>query len=159
MADNPSVPWLLQPIYADEIGGSGGPLAQFVKIALGGNGVGTEAPGDATHGLDVDVTRVQTPVVTDPIAVASANVSRKDAAAAADQIAANINRRGLIIFNDSPQSMLVKYGTGVNAGTFSWTVRILPGWTWEMPNPIFTGIVSYLWEGATPTGGAQFTEL
>jgi hypothetical protein len=44
-------------IAADDISGI---LHQRVKLSLGADGTAVDAPGDATHGMDVDVTRLPT---------------------------------------------------------------------------------------------------
>lgn len=176
MADNPTVPWLAQPIAADDIAGV---LVQRVKLQIGGDGAGADVAGDAANGIDVDVTRMPavsiapgqtvgitgTPnvavpggVVVDPVAVGAATVGRVVASATVVTLAAaNANRRGMIVFNDSASSLLVKYGAGATAASF--TVRVLAGGYWEMPNPTYTGQVTGIWEGAGPTGGAQVTEV
>jgi len=125
-----TVPGITQPIAAD-----------------------TNVNGEAVQRINVDA-----PVLADPVAVNAASVNRKPAQAAELEIAAaNINRRGLIVYNDSPTSMLVKYGAGVTATSF--TVRIMGLGYWEMPHALFVGAITGLWENATPTGAALVTEL
>jgi hypothetical protein len=56
MADNVGyTPGSGATVAADDIGGV---LHQRVKISMGDDGSATDAPGDATNGLDVDVTRL-----------------------------------------------------------------------------------------------------
>lgn len=56
MADNVGyTPGTGATIAADDIGGV---LYQRMKLSLGTDGTATDAPGDGTNGLDVDVTRV-----------------------------------------------------------------------------------------------------
>jgi hypothetical protein len=69
--------------------------------------------------------------------------------------AANAGRRGLIIFNDSTQVLYAKYGASASATSF--TVKIAAGGYWEMPLPIFQGVVDGLW--ASADGNARVTEI
>ena len=70
-------------------------------------------------------------------------------------LAANTNRRGVIIFNDSNQSLYVKYGA--TASTTSFTYLMTPKSTWEMILPIFQGAIDGIW--ASANGSARITEL
>ena len=69
--------------------------------------------------------------------------------------AANTARRGLLVFNESTAVLYVKYGA--TASVTSYTVRIGAGGYWEMPNPVYTGIVDGIW--ASANGAAMVTEL
>lgn len=155
MADDPTVPWLLQPIAADDVGGK---LHQRVKLSLGGDGAADFAPGDAANGLDVDVTRIGGIVdARQGVAGGAAVTSQATATAAVDAVAANANRRGLIIENDSTAKLRIKYGSGAAAGSF--TVSLKSGGYWEMPLPIYTGVISMIWDVADAGGKAVITEL
>lgn len=70
--------------------------------------------------------------------------------------AANTSRRGLLIFNDADKVLNVKYGA--TASSTSFTVQIAAGGYWEMPQPIYQGIVDGIWASG-PTGSARITEL
>lgn len=69
--------------------------------------------------------------------------------------ASNASRIGLLIFNDSTQAVLVKFGA--TASATSYTVKIAAGGYYEMPQPIYTGIVDGIW--ASANGSARMTEL
>jgi len=69
-------------------------------------------------------------------------------------LAANLDRLGVILFNDSNRALLLKYGATASATSF--TYRIPAKATWEMPL-VFTGTVHGIWEGAN--GFARITEL
>lgn len=69
--------------------------------------------------------------------------------------ASNTSRIGLLIFNDSAQSLFVKFGA--TASSTSYTVKILAGGYYEMPQPIYTGTVDGIWVAAD--GSARMTEL
>lgn len=70
--------------------------------------------------------------------------------------AAKAGRRGLIIYNDADKDLYVKYGATASATSF--TVKVLAGGYWEMPIPIYTGVVDGIWASG-PTGAARITEL
>lgn len=69
--------------------------------------------------------------------------------------AANASRRGLIIFNDSSAVLYIKFGATASSSSF--TVKVAAGGYWEMPLPIYQGIVDGIW--ASANGNARVTEL
>lgn len=75
----------------------------------------------------------------------------------ADQtlLPANLNRKGMNLYNNSDQILYVAYG--VAATTTAWTVQIEPGGFFSM-DPVYTGAVHGIW-AANSTGNAQITEL
>lgn len=62
-------------------------------------------------------------------------------------LAANANRRMAIIHNDSGANIYIKFGTGCTATLF--TVRISANSTYELPIPIYTGIITAIRTGGT----------
>lgn len=69
--------------------------------------------------------------------------------------AANAARSGLIIVNtDAASNLFVSYGAV--ATTALYTVKLVPGAYWEMPQK-YAGVVAGIWDGA-PTGAALVTE-
>ena len=71
-------------------------------------------------------------------------------------LASNTNRRQAMIHNDSTTSVLfVKFGAGAAATSF--TTRLPAGSFFELPWPIYTGLISGVWDVAT--GNARITEL
>ena len=98
-------------------------------------------------GIAVTVTPTQASTAT----VTSVNDSNADQTL----LAANANRVGLNIYNDSDQILYVKYG-GV-ATTTDFTVPIGPGDFWSM-DPVYTGVLHGIW-AANSTGAAKITEL
>lgn len=71
-------------------------------------------------------------------------------------LALNTARLGAIVFNDSTSAMYIKYGSAASATSF--TYKVLPGGTWEMPGGVvYTGILTALWD--TANGNARVTEL
>lgn len=70
--------------------------------------------------------------------------------------AANLNRRGLIIFNDSTADLYIKYGAAASLTSFSY--KVPTGGTFEMQDgSVYTGVVDGIWSAAN--GNARVTEL
>lgn len=85
----------------------------------------------------------------------TANLSNVAASATSVSIlAANPNRTGLILCNDSSSAMYLKYGT--TASTSSFTYKIPANSNFEMAFPIFRGAIDAIWDSAT--GNARVTE-
>lgn len=70
-------------------------------------------------------------------------------------LAANADRIGVLIANDSTAALYLKYGATASAS--SYTVKLEAGSYWEMPQPIYTGIIDGIWAAAN--GAARITEL
>lgn len=93
--------------------------------------------------------------VADTAAAATlANVN--DSASSVTLQASNAARKGWTCFNDSDQALLVKFGATASATSF--TVKIAAGGYYEMPRPIYTGVIDGIW-AADSTGAARVTEL
>ena len=69
-------------------------------------------------------------------------------------LAANANRMGATVFNDSTVSLYLKLGA--TASTSSFTARLFPQSYYEVPFE-YAGIIDGIWESAT--GNARITEL
>lgn len=69
--------------------------------------------------------------------------------------AANANRVGWSVYNDSTAILYVKFGG--TASTTSYTVQVGGGSFYEMPMPIYRGVIDGIW--ASATGNARVTEL
>lgn len=86
----------------------------------------------------------------------TATLTNVSASASSVQLlAANANRVGLIIFNDSTSSLYMKFGT--TASTTNFTLKVFQGSSYEMTLPIFTGRIDGVWDVAV--GSARITEL
>ena len=87
----------------------------------------------------------------------SASVTRVSASATAvTLIAANTNRRRVIIYNESTVALRVKLGSAASATDYSYLLGA--GDTYESPTDwVYTGIVTGIWDSAT--GAAQVTEI
>ncbi len=71
--------------------------------------------------------------------------------------AANADRRGLSIYNNSNRVMFVRASAG--AATLSnWTVRLGRNDYYELPFPVYTGEVTGIWASGSG-GSAQVTEF
>ena len=69
--------------------------------------------------------------------------------------ASNANAIARRVRNDSTQNLYLEEG-GAAATTAS-TIRVTPGWYYEFPSPLYTGIVTGIWAAAN--GNARLTEL
>lgn len=89
--------------------------------------------------------------------VAGATVgSLASAATSAQLLAANPSRNSLVVTNTDANDLYLKYGAG--ASTTSFTVRIPMNAYWEMPRPVYTGLIHAIWS-ADGSGSAYYTEL
>ncbi len=70
-------------------------------------------------------------------------------------LAANTNRLGVMIWNDSTAILYVKYGP--TASATSCTVKLGADEYFEFPDPIYMGIVTGIWGAAN--GSARITEV
>lgn len=69
-------------------------------------------------------------------------------------VAANADRKGLTIFNDSTQILKIKFGVTASATDF--TVEIAAGGVYNMSSPIYGGRIDGIWAAAN--GFARITE-
>lgn len=67
----------------------------------------------------------------------------------------NPNRNGLIVYNNSNASCFLAFAASSSTGLFSELLD--PGSTYEMPEPIYTGVISAIWTAAN--GQLQVTEF
>jgi len=126
-------------VAADDIAGV---FYQRVKLAHGADGTATDV--STTAPLPV-TQQASTPTV----------VAVPGSATAVTLLAANTARRGACIFNDSTAALYVKWGAG--ATTALYTARVAPGQLYELPLPVYTGILTGIWSAAA--GNAMITEV
>lgn len=109
-------------------------------------------------GETVRVTNPDGSLVAAATGVASgAAVTRVDDSAASVQLlAANGDRRGCALYNDSDEIAYVKFG--VDAAADDFTIKMAADSYYEFPNPIYPGRVDCIW-AADGTGAMQITEL
>lgn len=121
----------------------GGDLRQVVTI-----GDGDTSPIAAVDAVGFTVR---------PGKTATATTTRVAAAITSTQLlAANANRLNASIFNDSTDTLYVKYGTAASATSKKFALKA--GEYWEMPTggTIHTGIIHGLWSGTN--GAADVNE-
>lgn len=70
-------------------------------------------------------------------------------------VAANSNRLGLYLYNDSTATQYVKFGA--TATTTDFSIRLTPRMTYEMPIPIYVGQIDVI--SSSTNGAIQVTEL
>jgi hypothetical protein len=118
--------------------------AQATVVTAAGALIG----GDATNGLDVDVTR-------NPTSSTATLSNVGDSASSVTLLSSNANRLGATIHNDSTAILYVKFGT--TASATSYTVKMVADAYYEVPFG-FTGRIDGIW--ASDAGGsARITEL
>lgn len=88
---------------------------------------------------------------------ATATLSNVNDTASSTQLsAANANRKGWSVTNDSSSILYINFGA--TASTTAYSVQLAPGAYYEMPAPIYTGVINGIWSGDS-TGAARITEL
>lgn len=85
----------------------------------------------------------------------SAVTSVNSSASSVTLLALNLNRRGVIIWNDSSATLYIKLGA--TASTISYTVQLSTQASFNLPAPAYTGVIDGIWSSAT--GAARITEL
>ncbi len=93
---------------------------------------------------------------TTSVPLTSASVTRVSASATVvDLKASNTARRGLYVFNELLSAVLyIKLGSA--ATLTDYTLSVPPGGYYELPLPVYTGVVTGIW--ASAAGAAQVTE-
>jgi hypothetical protein len=131
-------------------------------LATGTNTIGSVKLTDGTNTATVKAASTaaastDTAVVVRPLNQASsASIAQVTSSASNSTLkASNTARIGLLIYNDSSSALYVKFGA--TASTTSFTIKIAANSYYEMPNPIYTGIVDGIW--ASANGFAYVTEL
>lgn len=79
-----------------------------------------------------------------------------DEIASTTLLAANADRRGFILFNDSTAICYVKFG--VTASTTSFTVRLTPYAVYVSDFPVYRGFITGIWS-ADSGGSMRITEI
>jgi hypothetical protein len=130
-------------IAADALGGS--VKHQQVLVEFGAAGTATRV--DSTHPLPICSGKATGRTVT-RVNASLTNVTLK---------ALNNNRGRLMVYNEPTNGNLyLKYGA--TATVTDYTLIILPGQYWEMPDPVDPVQVDGIWVGAI-AGAAQVTEV
>lgn len=90
-----------------------------------------------------------------PVSTASLSAVAS-AATSATLLAANSNRKGVMIHNTDANALYVKYGATASATSF--TALIAANGSWTMPDPIYQGVIDGIW-ASDGSGSAYITEL
>lgn len=93
--------------------------------------------------------------VASNIATVSALANVASGTASVQLAAVNLNRRGLILVNDSTAVLYVAYGAAASSTSF--TVKVAAGGLHFMDVPVFAGQVNGAW--ATANGFCRVTDL
>lgn len=91
---------------------------------------------------------------TFPTATSASLTNVSSSATNVTLIASNASRKMATIVNDSTATLYVKFGA--TATTTSYTYKMFPGATLELPIPVYTGIIDGIWDSAN--GAARTTE-
>lgn len=117
---------------------------QRVKLQFGDDGTARDA--SAAFPL---------PVAPTPAAATGTLTSVTASATSVTLLAANANRKGALIYNDSTSTLAVAFASSASLTAF--TVEIPAAGLYELPAPNYTGIVTGIWAAAN--GSARVTEL
>ena len=116
--------------------------------------ISTALPAGTNNIGDVDVASL--PAVTLTTYSTSSVTSVVSAAVSTSILASNANRRMAILVNDTDKVVYVKLGA--TASLTSYTYRLTPLQTLELPFPIYTGAIDAIWD-SSPTGSMRVTEI
>jgi hypothetical protein len=99
-------------------------------------GSGAESLVSATSGLYV---------APEAVAAVATSISLASGTSSVQVLASNTSRRGVMLNNTDEYDCYVKYGTAATSVSFA--VKIPAGSYWEMPAPIYTGVIEAVWAG------------
>ena len=116
--------------------------------------ISTALPAGTNNIGDVDIASL--PSVVAATYSTSSVTSVVSAAVSTSILASNANRRMAILFNDCDKAVYVKLGA--TASTTSFSYKLSPAQTLELPIPLYTGAIDAIWD-ATPTGSMRVTEI
>lgn len=116
--------------------------------------VNTALPAGTNNIGDVDVLTL--PDVAIKTYSSSSVTSVTSAAVSTSILASNANRRMAIMVNDTDKNAYVKLGA--TASTTSFSYKLTPGQTLELPIPVYTGAIDAIWD-TSPTGSMRVTEI
>lgn len=116
--------------------------------------ISSALPAGTNNIGNVDVATL--PAVVAATYSTSAVTSVTSAATSTSILASNANRRMAIMVNDSDKNAYVKLGA--TASTTSFSYKLTPGQTLELPMPVYTGAIDAIWD-AGPTGSMRVTEI
>ena len=132
-----------------------------VTLASQANPFSTAIPvSDNGGSITVDGTVAATQSGTWSVATAtyssSAVSSVTSAATNTVLLASNASRRQAVLYNDCDKAVYVKLGSTASSTSFSY--RLQPNQTLELPTPVYTGAIDGIWD-SSPTGSMRVTEI
>lgn len=116
--------------------------------------IGAPLPSGTNNIGDVDVLTL--PDVAIKNYASSSVTSVVSAAVSTSILASNANRRMAIMVNDTDKNAYIKLGA--TASTTSFSYKLTPGQTLELPIPVYTGAIDAIWD-TSPTGSMRVTEI
>tara|TARA_R110000868_G_scaffold148399_7_gene370319 strand:- start:70 stop:1002 length:933 start_codon:yes stop_codon:yes gene_type:complete len=108
--------------------------------------------GSTTNALDVNI---QSGSISEKPITAATLTNVTSSATTATILASNSNRRMATIYNDSTSALYLKYGA--TASATSYTIKMEAGAYYELPTPVYTGVLDGIWISAN--GFARVTEM
>lgn len=133
------------------IGIDGNTAATRSMLMAGKDGSGNQQ--DLLIGTDGSL---QVAATISPVTVSAATLSNVAASASSVTVlASNTSRKMATFYNDSTAILYLKFGS--TASATSHVVQMVGGAYYELPSPIYTGIVTGIW--ASATGSVRVTEL
>lgn len=105
--------------------------------------------GDGTYSFGTSATGA-------PSATATALTNVTSSASSVTVLAANTSRKQATIYNESTSVLYLKLNS-VAASATSYTVQIAPSGYYELPSPVYTGLITGIW--ASANGFARVTEI
>lgn len=133
--------------------GAAGPSRALSIAGTESGGTLQELLSDSDGHLQVDVLSGGGSATNPGTSVVS---SVNDSASNQTLLSSNGDRLGAIIFNDSTQTLYVKFGT--TATTSDYSVKIYPDEGYALDPPVYTGQIDGIW-AADGSGAARVTEL
>jgi len=125
-----------------------GDIRDDPDLVILSNTAGTEV-GTTSDPLKVQVDTTAPVTVTDAQASSATTVRHASISTTVTTISAdNTERRGLIIFNEGSKEAFIKFGATATVTDYAFQVTFNGGY-WEMPSPIYTGIVTAVTAAST----------
>lgn len=121
----------------------------YAQSSASGNAV---AATQTNGGLDVNIVGTSSSLTTSATPTVSSVAS---SATTVTLLAANTARRMATFYNDSTQVLYLKLGA--TASATSNTIQMAAGSYYELPQPVYTGIIDGIWAAAN--GNVRLTEI
>lgn len=133
--------------------------ASGLKIITHSSKTGTVLISWTISGASASFTGFNTSLNTKQVAGAQPSSGTKSSVAGAVSsttlLAANSNRKAAKFYNDSTSYAYLDE-TGGTASSSSFTIKMAPGSFYELPQPVYTGLITGIWD--TATGSMRVTE-